>query len=70
MLLKWSTRPRPGGTARDHPPDARVAVSGDTAAWLDAVIDRSQTGLATGGDWRLPRDLLGGLRKALCGGRR
>ena len=51
-------------------PAADASICGTTAAWLDAVIDGSQTGLATGGDWRLPRDLLGGLRKALCGGRR
>ena len=51
-------------------PGADASISGTTAAWLDAVIDGSQTGLATGGDWRLPRELLGGLRKALFGGRR
>jgi hypothetical protein len=42
-------------------------VRGPTAGWLDAVIDRDQRLLDSGGDWRLPRDLLGGLHEALFG---
>jgi len=51
-------------------PAADASISGTTAAWLDAVIDDSQAGLATAGDWRLPRDLLGGLHEMLFGGHR
>jgi len=50
-------------------PAADASVSGDTAAWLDAAIDGSQGGLTTVGDWRFPRDLLGGLHRVLFGGR-
>ena len=48
-------------------PEADAWVAGSTAGWLDAVIDRNQRGLRSGGDWRLPRDLLGGLHKVLFG---
>ena len=49
-------------------PEADAWVAGSTAGWLDAVIDRNQRGLRSGGDWRLPRDLFGGLHKVLFGG--
>ena len=48
---------------RDHP----------THTWthrLDTVIEPDAKRVRTGGDWRLPRELLGGLRKALFGGLR
>ncbi len=48
-------------------PDADAWVKGPTAGWLDAVLERDQRQLESGGDWRLPRDLLGGLHKALFG---
>ena len=48
-------------------PEADAWVAGSTAGWLDAVIERNQRGLRSGGDWRLPRDLFGGLHKVLFG---
>jgi len=50
-------------------PEADAWVAGSTAGWLDAVIDRNQRALRSGGDWRLPRDLFGGLHKVLFGSR-
>ena len=49
--------------------EADAWVAGPTAGWLDAVIDRNQKALRSGGDRRLPRDLLGALHNTLFGGR-
>ncbi len=48
-------------------PEADASLAGSTAGWLDAVIDGDRKSLRSDGDWRFPRDLLGGLRKALFG---
>jgi hypothetical protein len=49
-------------------PRADARVEGHTGRWLDAVIDGEARGLRGDGDWRLPRDILGGLHRALFGG--
>lgn len=51
-------------------PDADASAAGPSGAWLDAVIEGSARGVSSDGDWRLPRDILGGLHKALFGGMR
>jgi hypothetical protein len=48
-------------------PEADAWVEGSTAAWLDAVIDADRGSVRSGGNRRLPRNLLGGLHKALFG---
>lgn len=48
-------------------PAAGAWIAGDTAGWLDAAINGNRGPLRSGGDWRLPRDLLGGLHRALFG---
>jgi len=55
---------------RGADPEADASIAGSAAAWLDAVIERKQGPLASAGDWRFPRDLLGGLHRALFGGHR
>ena len=42
-------------------------IQGSTAGWLDAVIEDDRSALSSDGDWRFPRDLLGGLHKTLFG---
>lgn len=48
-------------------PEADARIAGDTAAWLDAVIDDERRAMRSDGDWRFTRDLLGGLHKTLFG---
>ena len=50
--------------------DADATATGPSGAWLDAMIEADPRGVSSEGDWRLPRDLLRGLHKALFGGMR
>lgn len=49
-------------------PDADASAAGPSGAWLDAMIEGDTRGVSSDGDWRLPRDILRGLHKALFGG--
>jgi hypothetical protein len=51
-------------------PVADAWVEGSTGFWLDAVIEGEARGMPSGGDRRLPRDILNGLHKALFGRKR
>lgn len=51
-------------------PAADARVEGSTGCWLDAVIEGEARGMRSEGDWRLPRDLLRGLHRALFSGMR
>ena len=54
--------------ARGLDPDAQVAVSGDTGAWLDAVIDRRTEGISSSGERRLAKRILRELHRTLFKG--
>lgn len=68
--VELTARIEAGGVAACEPgadPEADAWVAGPTGEWLDTVIERGAQPVSSGGDWRLPRDLLGGLHKALFG---
>ena len=46
-------------------PQADASAKGQIGNWLNALIDGEARGVSSEGDWRLPRDLLRGLHKAL-----
>lgn len=46
-------------------PEADAWIAGTTGEWLDTVIESEARPVRSGGDWRIPRDLLGGLHRAL-----
>jgi hypothetical protein len=48
-------------------PVADAWVEGPTGRWLDAMIEGEARGMPSGGDRRLPRDILNGLHRALFG---
>ena len=48
-------------------PEADASAAGPIGNWLNALIEGETRGVSSDGDWRLPRDLLGGLHKALFG---
>jgi hypothetical protein len=49
-------------------PNAQVAVSGDTGAWLDAVIDRRTERISSSGERRLAKRILRELHRTLFKG--
>ncbi len=46
-------------------PAADASAAGPIGDWLNALIEGETRGVRSEGDWRFPRDLLGGLHKAL-----